>query len=89
MAKVIGSDALGALKTWILNKLSGKANTSGTYSGLTVGNATNAQNARYADYADYAGSADWSSIDNKPNTLNIQFTVGSSTYSYDVFYDEA
>lgn len=86
MAKVIGSDALGALKTWILNKLNGKANTSGTYSGLTVGNATNAQNAGYADYASVS---DWNNLDNKPNTLNIQFTVGSSTYSYDVFYDEA
>lgn len=33
MAKVIGSDALGALKTWILNKLSGKSDTGHTHDG--------------------------------------------------------
>lgn len=33
MAKVIGGDALGALKTWILNKLSGKSDTGHTHDG--------------------------------------------------------
>lgn len=38
MAKVIGSDALGALKTWILNKLSSKSDTGHTHTTAQITN---------------------------------------------------
>lgn len=55
-----------ATTAYVQSSITGKANTSGSYPGLTVGNATNAANAAVASTA---GSAPWSGITSKPTTV--------------------
>lgn len=55
-----------ATTAYVQASITGKANTSGTYPGLTVGNATQAANAAVAATA---GSVPWAGVTGKPATV--------------------
>lgn len=75
---------------WVTAKLAGYALTSGTYSGLSVGNATNAANANFATSANSANSVPWTGVSGKPTTvagfgITDAFTTAGGTINGQTF----